>query len=110
MDADRWRQADETIRRPLGGRPLGGWGDPPFSLLPSTRRSRPAGPMNAGQDAESQYLTVVEVARILRFSTKTIERWAREGRLPYVVICGERRFRRDDVDAIVEGLIDPPDL
>jgi excisionase family DNA binding protein len=57
-------------------------------------------------DEDPEYLTVTEVARILRFSIRTIERWTDEGRLPFVLMSGEKRFARDDVDAMLRRLTD----
>lgn len=48
-------------------------------------------------------LTVAEVAEALRLSDETIHRWARQGRLPYVDVLGVKRFRRDQIEAIVSG-------
>ena len=53
----------------------------------------------AGQ-ADKEYLTPGEVARLLHVSPKTVNRWANEGRIPCIMtLGGHRRFRRDDVDA-----------
>lgn len=39
------------------------------------------------------YLRAAEAARILRVSTKTLGRWAKDGKLPHVVtLGGHRRF------------------
>ena len=54
-------------------------------------------------ERESAYLTVAEAARLLGFPVGTIARWVNEGRLPHVVIGGEKRLARDDVRAIFEG-------
>ena len=54
-------------------------------------------------ERESGYLTVVEAARLLGFPVRTITRWVNQGRLPHVVIEGEKRLARDDVRAIFEG-------
>lgn len=54
-------------------------------------------------EGESGYLTVAEAARLLGFPLRTIIRWVNEGRLPHVVIEGEKRLALDDVRAILEG-------
>jgi excisionase family DNA binding protein len=51
-------------------------------------------------DEEPEYLSLAEAALRLRFSVKTLERWAEEGRLPFVIMSGEKRFALDDLDAI----------
>lgn len=44
-------------------------------------------------DAESEYLLAAEVARLLHVSPKTVSRWAKESKLPYVrTLGGHRRF------------------
>jgi excisionase family DNA binding protein len=49
-----------------------------------------------------EYLAPGEVARRLHVSPKTINRWANDGRIPCIVtLGGHRRFRRDDIDAVV---------
>jgi excisionase family DNA binding protein len=56
-------------------------------------------------DADVEYLTPGQVARLLHVSPKTVNRWAHEGRLPCLVtLGGHRRFRRDDVEAAVERM------
>ena len=54
-------------------------------------------------EGESGYLTLAEAAQLLGFRVRTITRWVNEGRLPHVVIEGEKRLARDDVRAIFEG-------
>ncbi|MDQ6726142.1 MAG: helix-turn-helix domain-containing protein [Actinomycetota bacterium] len=52
-----------------------------------------------------RYLTPGEVARSLHVSPKTINRWANAGRIPCIVtLGGHRRFRPEDVDAVVEAM------
>ena len=52
-----------------------------------------------------RYLTPGEVARSLHVSPKTINRWANAGRIPCIVtLGGHRRFRPEDVDAVVEEM------
>jgi len=60
-----------------------------------------------------EYLTPGQAASLLHVSPKTVNRWAHSGRIPYIVtLGGHRRFRADDIDAIVarmqrEGRPDP---
>lgn len=46
-------------------------------------------------------LTVREVAKVLRVSDETIHRWARDGRIEFIDVCGRKRFDR----AYIEGLL-----
>lgn len=44
-------------------------------------------------DDDGSYIRTAEAARILRVSTKTVSRWAKDGKIPYVVtLGGHRRF------------------
>lgn len=48
-----------------------------------------------------RYLKTAEVARILHVSPKTIARWAKERKLPFVkTLGGHRRFPADQIEAI----------
>lgn len=49
------------------------------------------------------YLTVSEVADLFHVSSKTVVRWANDGRLPYMAtLGGHRRFPRGPIEAMVE--------
>ena len=51
--------------------------------------------------SDRDYLTSSGVARILRVSPRTVDRWAEMGRIPCsVTLGGHRRFKPDDVAAI----------
>lgn len=51
-----------------------------------------------------EYLTVSEVAQLFHVSSKTVVRWANDGKLPYMAtLGGHRRFPRSAVEALVEG-------
>lgn len=48
---------------------------------------------------------MAEVAELFHVSTKTVVRWASEGKLPHVLtLGGHRRFPRADIERVVEGL------
>ncbi|HEX2024517.1 MAG TPA: helix-turn-helix domain-containing protein [Acidimicrobiales bacterium] len=56
-------------------------------------------------DAEVEYLTPGQVARILHVSPKTVDRWADQGRIGCIVtLGGHRRFARGDVDEVVAAM------
>lgn len=51
-----------------------------------------------------QPMTTGEVARLFRVRPATVQRWAREGKLPYFrTPYGHRRFRRDDVGKFLDN-------
>ena len=50
------------------------------------------------------YLTVSEVADLFHVSSKTVVRWANDGKLPYMAtLGGHRRFPRGPIEALVDG-------
>ena len=56
---------------------------------------------------ESEFLTPGEVARLLHVSSKTVNRWANERRLPCIMtLGGHRRFARADVEAAMQRMQD----
>ncbi|MBI4560499.1 MAG: helix-turn-helix domain-containing protein [Candidatus Rokubacteria bacterium] len=60
------------------------------------------------EGVKSRYLSRGEVARLFEVSPATIARWAREGRLPHVAtLGGHRRYRADEILAIVEKIAEP---
>ena len=67
-----------------------------------------ARPREAGDVAvaeENEFLTPGEVARLLHVSSKTVNRWANERRLPCVMtLGGHRRFARADVEEAVRRM------
>ena len=72
-----------------------------------------ARPREAGDVAEeNEFLTPGEVARLLHVSSKTVNRWANERRLPCIMtLGGHRRFARADVEEAVrrmQDLLIPP--
>jgi excisionase family DNA binding protein len=50
-----------------------------------------------------ELLTAAEVAKTLRVSTMTVYRWGQNGTLPSITVGGTIRFRRSDVDALLES-------
>lgn len=52
-----------------------------------------------------RYLRTSEVAQRLQVSPKTVSRWAKEGRLPYVAtLGGHRRFPERHIEGLLEEL------
>jgi excisionase family DNA binding protein len=52
-----------------------------------------------------RYLRTSEVAMMLQVSPKTVARWAKEGRLPYLAtLGGHRRFPASAIDRLVGDL------
>ena len=48
------------------------------------------------------YLTVSEVADLFHVSSKTVVRWANDGKLPYMAtLGGHRRFPRGPIEGLV---------
>lgn len=62
----------------------------------------------AATERERDYLTPGEVAQLLHVSPRTVNRWAREGKLTCVLtLGGHRRFPKAEVLAIVEDQAKP---
>ena len=49
-------------------------------------------------DANEEYISAGDAARLLRVSARTVSRWADQGRIPHLVtLGGHRRFRKSNV-------------
>ena len=56
-----------------------------------------------------RYLHTAEVADILHVSPKTVSRWAKEGKLPFLkTLGGHRRYPATEIRQLAEGLRVPP--
>jgi excisionase family DNA binding protein len=54
--------------------------------------------------AAEEFLRPAEAAKLLHVSPQTISRWAKEGRIAYVVtLGGHRRFRATEVERLARG-------
>lgn len=53
-------------------------------------------------DISKELLTIDEVADMLKVSKMTLHRWDKSGILQKVDVGGMRRYRRSDVEAIIE--------
>jgi excisionase family DNA binding protein len=68
----------------------------------------PQGKRNPGTEAPS-YLRAAEVADILSVSPKTVSRWAKEGKLPFMkTLGGHRRYPAAKIRELVEELREEP--
>jgi len=53
---------------------------------------------------EEEFLRPAEAAKLLHVSPQTISRWAKEGRIGYVVtLGGHRRFRGSEIRQLADG-------
>jgi len=58
---------------------------------------------------EPAYLRAAEVADILYVSPKTVSRWAKEGKLPFMkTLGGHRRYPAAKIRALAEELREEP--
>lgn len=71
---------------------------------------------NGRQSANNEYMKTAEVARLLHVSPKTVSRWAKEEKLPFVkTLGGHRRFPAEAIRRIAAQLdeqaqlVDSPD-
>ena len=55
------------------------------------------------------YLRTAEVADLMHVSPKTVSRWAKEGRLPFIkTLGGHRRYPEGEMRALAESLREDP--
>jgi excisionase family DNA binding protein len=60
---------------------------------------------SAMTEAKSDYMKVQEVADLFHVSSKTVVRWANDGKLPHMVTMGgHRRFPRIALEKVRAGL------
>ena len=58
---------------------------------------------------EPTYLLSIEVAEILHVTPKTVSRWAKEGKLPFLrTLGGHRRYPEAEIRALAEQLQQRP--
>jgi excisionase family DNA binding protein len=63
---------------------------------------------NASREAPN-YLRAAEVAEMLYVSPKTVSRWAKEGRLPFMkTLGGHRRYPEAEIRELAQGLREEP--
>ena len=74
---------------------------------PPHERDAPWQPNPAGKAATTypSYLHTAEVADLLHVSPKTVSRWAKEGKLPFLkTLGGHRRYPEAEIRDLAEGL------
>jgi excisionase family DNA binding protein len=55
-------------------------------------------------DEAERLLTPAEVAYLFRVDAKTVTRWAREGKIPFLrTLGGHRRYRESEIRALIHG-------
>jgi excisionase family DNA binding protein len=64
-----------------------------------------AQPRGKAATTAPSYLRAAEVADILHVSPKTVSRWAKEGKLPFLkTLGGHRRYPEAEIRTLAEGL------
>lgn len=54
---------------------------------------------------DERFMRTAEAARVLRVSTKTVSRWAKEGKIPHVVtLGGHRRYPASAIHDLAQRL------
>ena len=61
--------------------------------------------MRQPKPSEPKHLTASQAAALLQVSPKTVSRWAKEGRLPFLkTLGGHRRYPEAEIRGLAEGL------
>ena len=78
---------------------------PPPESAPRKGCAVAARPSGKAATTYPSYLHTAEVADILHVSPKTVSRWAKEGKLPYLkTLGGHRRYPEAEIRDLAEGL------
>ena len=65
--------------------------------------------VNDRATAEAAYLRTSEVADLLHVSPKTVSRWAKEGKLPFLkTLGGHRRYPEQEIRQLANDLRETP--
>jgi excisionase family DNA binding protein len=60
------------------------------------------------RSTEPRYLRTAQVAELLQVSPKTVARWAKEGKLPFLrTLGGHRRYPESEIRALLDELSTP---
>jgi excisionase family DNA binding protein len=90
-------------RRPNNPVPTGP--APPAGVRRTKGCAVAAQPSSKAAATYPSYLHTAEVADILHVSPKTVSRWAKEGKLPYLkTLGGHRRYPEAEIRDLAEGL------
>jgi excisionase family DNA binding protein len=80
---------------------------PVTTTTPSRPPGRPKGTTQTIGAELPTYLRTAEVADILHVSPKTVSRWAKEGKLPFLkTLGGHRRYPEAKVRELAAGLVE----
>ncbi len=53
-----------------------------------------------------RYIATSDVARMLHVHPKTVSRWAKEGRLPFIrTLGGHRRYPKIEIERLAQSLV-----
>jgi excisionase family DNA binding protein len=67
--------------------------------------TRPLPVASQSSGSTERYLRGAEVAELLQVSAKTVARWAKDGKLPYMrTLGGHRRYPEPSIRALVDEL------
>jgi excisionase family DNA binding protein len=56
-----------------------------------------------------RYVATSDVARLMHVSPKTVSRWAKEGRLPFIrTLGGHRRYPKIEIEQLARSLAGEP--
>ena len=68
-----------------------------------------AQPAGKAAPTSPSYLHTAEVADLLHVSPKTVSRWAKEGKLPFLkTLGGHRRYPETEIRELAQGLRQEP--
>jgi excisionase family DNA binding protein len=60
---------------------------------------------------QDNYLTTAEVAELLHVVPKTVSRWAKEGRLPFLrTLGGHRRYPESRIRELADRMVNEPEV
>jgi excisionase family DNA binding protein len=66
-------------------------------------------PQRRSRTQTPEHLTASQAAALLQVSPKTVSRWAKEGKLPFLrTLGGHRRYPAADIRALVDGNTNTP--